>query len=238
MAASTERTHDFLRHTALFLGGLALLASLGSLVPLWIADNWLREAAQRAAATRYENSFPYEAAAARLLRISRACGTVAGALWLASGGLWLRHRVRAGDRSHARQKPAARDGEGRVGRLAFLFEQSGPAEQDLQNRLIAAVLIGSPIARAYLARVEADAESGVALCLRAKDADANIVRKVAEVFAGLFGSHEHLDVVFLTDSQELELRRVCAPFWVNEAKSRSLEAGSLTTETGPAGSHE
>ena len=121
-------------------------------------------------------------------------------------------------------KPSASTAERQVGRLVFLGEQDGPVEYQLKDRLAQAVLVGSPIARAYLARVEPDAESGVALCLRgvAGGADRHIVRKVAEVFGEIFGAREHLDIVFVSEAQERELRRVCTPFWDSDSHRRGV----------------
>lgn len=98
--------------------------------------------------------------------------------------------------------------------LVFLGEQDGPPERELKNQLVAVVLGGSQIQRAYLARIEADGERCVALCLRGP-ADMEIVRQVFGVFGGIFGAHEHLDTLFLDESEEHDLRRVCAPFYSN-----------------------
>lgn len=39
--------------------------------------------------------------------------------------------------------------------------------------------------------------------------------KIGKIFASMFGSHEHLDIIFLDSQQEYELAKVCSPFFGN-----------------------
>jgi hypothetical protein len=74
------------------------------------------------------------------------------------------------------------------------------------------------VARATLARVRVEGELGVALCVRSiNGADPALVRDIGEIFAAIFGSHEHLDIVFLNDAQEESLSVVCQPFFSSPA---------------------
>jgi hypothetical protein len=68
---------------------------------------------------------------------------------------------------------------------------------------------------AYLAQISSGDQSGVALCLKTDHGpDPNLVREIGAIFADIFGGHEHLDILFLNETQESALRRVCAPFYV------------------------
>jgi SseB protein C-terminal domain len=96
----------------------------------------------------------------------------------------------------------------------FLGEQDGPAERELKT-LLAQELAVTPCARrAYLARVEHSGTTHVALCVIGPQ-DANLVERVASRFASMFGSNEHLDIMFLDDHQELRLQTVCTPFYAS-----------------------
>jgi hypothetical protein len=52
------------------------------------------------------------------------------------------------------------------------------------------------------------------LCVRSiNGTDSVLVRDIGEVFAAIFGAHEHLDILFLDDAQEASLSAVCQPFF-------------------------
>lgn len=98
--------------------------------------------------------------------------------------------------------------------LEFLGEQKGLPETLLKDRLVHCLRNCRGVARAYLAQVQAEGQFGVALCVRnASGADADLVRDIGEIFAGIFGAQEHLDIFFLEDAQEAALSRVCPPFF-------------------------
>src|SRR5262245_35459932 len=99
------------------------------------------------------------------------------------------------------------------GKIRFLCEQDGEPERALKERLVPE-LVSSGVQRAYLARVEYEPPTGyeVALCLRAPE-DRALVARLVEPFGELFGRDVHLDILFLSDAQESELARVCAPFF-------------------------
>ena len=98
----------------------------------------------------------------------------------------------------------------------FIGEQDGDPERLLKEALINEFGGAAEISRAYLARVEYADGVHVALCLAAPE-DPAVVARVGTVFGGLFGRHEHLDVLFLDPDQEATLRRVCTPFHVANA---------------------
>ena len=43
--------------------------------------------------------------------------------------------------------------------------------------------------------------------------DRSLISKLANAFADMFGSHEHLDMMFIREDQERELQAVCTPFY-------------------------
>ena len=54
----------------------------------------------------------------------------------------------------------------------------------------------------------------VALCVRAESAgQEELAKKISDIFASLFGGHEHLDIVFLNVEQEAAVAAVCRAFF-------------------------
>jgi hypothetical protein len=98
----------------------------------------------------------------------------------------------------------------------FLAEQDGPPEQELKSKLVTLFDQLRLVNIAYLAVVRyGDAASpNVALCVRGQPGQNRMfAERVGRVFAAIFGSHEHLDVVWLTPEQETSLAKVCRPFY-------------------------
>lgn len=95
--------------------------------------------------------------------------------------------------------------------VRFVGEQDGEAERVLKVALASDLRAAPEIRRAYLARVEYQDGTHVALCLAAV-ADRSLVESIGSRFDKIFGLHEHLDILFITAEQEAELGRVCAPF--------------------------
>jgi len=105
-----------------------------------------------------------------------------------------------------------------VQEIDFVGEQDGPPEQMLKSWLIQ-LLSGSEVERAYLAKVRYENASGVegeievALCTRAAFPDQRLLKGISELFAAVFRTDSHLDILLLTDEQENRLRGVCRSFW-------------------------
>jgi len=54
----------------------------------------------------------------------------------------------------------------------------------------------------------------VALCVHGQSGQNRMfAEQVGKVFGSIFGSHEHLDIIWLMPEQETELARVCRPFF-------------------------
>jgi hypothetical protein len=102
--------------------------------------------------------------------------------------------------------------------IHFLREQDGEPERLLKAQLVESFRHRDEVQRAYLAQISSDNQSGVALCLRTRHGpDLNILREVGAIFARLFGRQEHLDILFLKETQESVLRNVCNPFYETSA---------------------
>lgn len=43
--------------------------------------------------------------------------------------------------------------------------------------------------------------------------DLSSISKLGKIFADMFGSHEHFDVMFVGEKEERELQKVCVPFY-------------------------
>ena len=104
----------------------------------------------------------------------------------------------------------------RVLGLQFLSEQDGPPEQILKQRLISFFKRDRSVEKAFLSRVDyGDATPvGVALCLQTQfGTDKGMVEKIGMIFATVFGTQSHLDIIFLTDEQHASIAKVCTPFF-------------------------
>jgi len=114
-------------------------------------------------------------------------------------------------------KPSRKQSEEvRVPEVRFLGEQDGPPEQLLKDRLADLFRLDRSVGRAYLARVDfgEGKDASVVLALRTQlGPDKGMVEKVGTVFGDVFNAEEHLDIMFLTDSQEAQLARTCRPFF-------------------------
>jgi SseB protein C-terminal domain len=100
--------------------------------------------------------------------------------------------------------------------ISFVVEQDGPPERELKTKLV--TLFGQLhlVRAAYLARVQYENAGPleVVLCVRGQPGQNRMfANRVGEVFASIFGSHEHLDIIWITPEQEAALVRVCRPFY-------------------------
>ena len=119
--------------------------------------------------------------------------------------------------------------------VQFVGEQDGPPERELKERL-ATSLRPMGVQKAYLAVVSyaerkgpqnaagdgAAPELNVALCLALSDAAAEkseIVQRASHDFAAMFGPTQHMDIIFLTDQQDVALKKVCQPFYIAMANA-------------------
>jgi hypothetical protein len=98
--------------------------------------------------------------------------------------------------------------------VQFLREQDGAPERLLKARLAELFMHEKAVQRAYLAQIRAGEQAGVALCIKAiSGQERSLAQKVGAIFAAIFGAHEHLDILFLSDTQETSLKSVCSSFF-------------------------
>lgn len=109
--------------------------------------------------------------------------------------------------------------------ITFLGEQDGPAERRLKEALGVLLRLDPAVIRAYLARVLYDGKTGgVALGLLTDDERDNEkpVEQMGRAFAALFNTSAHLDVVFLNEDKDAEIRKTCPPFYNRYAVWQAL----------------
>jgi len=102
------------------------------------------------------------------------------------------------------------------GGTRFVAEQIGAPENEFKGEIVGLFRDRNRLLRAYLAQVEYGKKKdfSVALCIASESGeDEKLANDIAFVFRRMFGSHEHLDILFITDSQETQLRKVCCPFF-------------------------
>ena len=99
--------------------------------------------------------------------------------------------------------------------IKFICEQEGIPERKLKEDLFHLFKKSSDINRAYLARVKYDTATdyNVALCLAASGEKGDLIAKISEIFKRKFSKNIHMDIIFLTESQEDDLKKVCQPFY-------------------------
>jgi hypothetical protein len=98
----------------------------------------------------------------------------------------------------------------------YVGGQVGPRERELKEKLAASFLNGGLIGRAYLARADLGGRNGhgVVLGLIAPGCDkAAVLREIEGIFASIFHRSQFLDTVFLSEHNEVEIRKVCEPFF-------------------------
>lgn len=104
----------------------------------------------------------------------------------------------------------------RVPKISFVCEQDGDVECNFKNKIIPLLNERDYVQSAYLARVTyGDSNKlNVALCVRMEQKeDESLRRAIVDIFSAMFNRKEHLDMIFLRDEQENELRNVCSSFY-------------------------
>jgi hypothetical protein len=102
--------------------------------------------------------------------------------------------------------------------VRFLCEQKGPTETILTAKFSQDFVLSGLVLRAYLVRVayaNDPSAASVVLAVRTKGGgeERTLLPGINTAFASIFGSHEHLDILFVREEQEREIGAVCAPFY-------------------------
>jgi hypothetical protein len=106
----------------------------------------------------------------------------------------------------------------RARQIQFVGEQDGGPERQLKEALAAHFGSGKIVKVAYLARAQYEVQGpvNVVLCVRANPSPCpELVTSISRTFASMFGTQEHLDIIFLSNEQESDVRRVCRPFYAS-----------------------
>lgn len=100
-----------------------------------------------------------------------------------------------------------------VQNIRFLHEQDGTPEKQLKQALVS--VLKNMVQRAYLVRVEyiSIGTNSVALCLSEAKEQESLVKAIGNKFSSIFGSNQHLDIIFLNKKQEKEVINICNPFF-------------------------
>ncbi|HUJ70626.1 MAG TPA: enhanced serine sensitivity protein SseB C-terminal domain-containing protein [Verrucomicrobiae bacterium] len=103
--------------------------------------------------------------------------------------------------------------------IEFVGEQAGPVEGNLKARFCPLFASTHTVESAYLARVSYGDNShySVALCIRSSiGVDPKLRERLAQIFAEVFRADQHLDILFMREDQEMQLQKVCKPFYQRE----------------------
>jgi hypothetical protein len=104
--------------------------------------------------------------------------------------------------------------EMQVSEVHFLGEQDGAPESLLKSRLTELFQRDKSVYRAYLARTSLEGQASVTLCVKTQfGADRGLAEKIGAIFGMVFNAHEHLDIIFLSEQQERQVKRVCSTFF-------------------------
>ena len=104
----------------------------------------------------------------------------------------------------------------REGPVEFLGGQNGSVEDMVKRDLTLEFATRPDIRRAYLARVAfpPQTETALAVCILSKRPDDQaVVARVGDILRRRFAKEAALEILFLTPEQDVELARVCRPFF-------------------------
>ena len=120
--------------------------------------------------------------------------------------------------------------------IYFVCEQDGEVEREFKRSLLVVLSKYNKRVRVYLAQVkynENDSEFNVALCFMTESGEEEyLLHESVKIFKSMFGTKEHLDVIFLNQEQELAVRQICCPFFVSEDYQVRVPDFYLTSSEG------
>lgn len=110
---------------------------------------------------------------------------------------------------------------GKTTEIYFIREQDGETEKAFKDALYPILNCYNEPIRAYLVQTrygDKDNTFNVALCLVISEkAEQDLLSKIIKVFKSMFGKNEHLDIIFLNEKQEHDIRQVSYPFFINSS---------------------
>jgi len=105
--------------------------------------------------------------------------------------------------------------------LAFIGEQDGAHEQRLKEAISVLLDLNATVVRAYLVRASYDGITGgvmLGLVTHDKKESSKLALQMDRAFGALFNTDAHLDVVFLDDEGDAQIRKSCQPFYHYRAR--------------------
>jgi hypothetical protein len=103
----------------------------------------------------------------------------------------------------------------------FTGEQDGAREQRLKEAISVLLDLSATVTRAYLVRAGTDGITGgvmLGLVTHDKKESGKLALQMDRAFGALFNTEAHLDVVFLDDEADAQIRRTCPPFYRYQAR--------------------
>ena len=107
-----------------------------------------------------------------------------------------------------------------TGPILFLGDQDGKTEQELKKQLSGCFSTNAGVESAYLMRVSYETTFGphVALCINSKASNhSELLRYIGDVFHRLFHATQHMDILFVSESQLAAIDKVARPFYTASA---------------------
>lgn len=104
-------------------------------------------------------------------------------------------------------------------KIGFVCEQDSVPEREFKNALIPLLREHDKPVRAYLVqtRYVDNMELNVALCFRTEEKeDTYLLNESIKIFKVMFGTKEHVDIIFLDPNQEHAIRKISCPFYVSK----------------------
>jgi hypothetical protein len=112
----------------------------------------------------------------------------------------------------------------KTSRILFLGEQDGEIERELKRELSGYFSSHVGVISAYLVRVSYKETPGVnvSLCVSAEASNrAELLPRMEEVFRRLFRTTQHMDILFLSQSQLSVINEVAKPFYTASTQQLS-----------------
>ncbi len=103
-----------------------------------------------------------------------------------------------------------------VKKIVFIREQGGTPERDFKSTIIESLRENKNVLSAYLAQVDYGNSNdfNIALCVRSNVSNNSKLQKIiGKKFSLMFNTQEHLDIIFIREDQEIELQKICRPFY-------------------------
>lgn len=103
-------------------------------------------------------------------------------------------------------------------KIEYICEQDGDVEREFKSKICKIFLNFGKQIRAYLVLAKYIPQDivSVILSIRISDGyDEALLRKCSNVFRTMFSSNQHLDIMFISETEEKLIRKFCCPFYTS-----------------------